>query len=528
MEKKRAIIIGGGPAGLTFAYDLQEKTDITPAVYESLDSVGGISRTINYKGNRMDIGGHRFFSKSDRVMQWWQKILPIQGMPSKDELALDIKYPDKKHSLALAKGGPDPEKEDNVMLFRKRVSRIFFLRKFFDYPVSLNKNTLANLGFARVMKIGASYLRASVFPIKKEKSLEDFFINRFGKELYKTFFRDYTEKVWGVPCDRISPEWGAQRVKGLSITKTITHALKKAFVWDRTISQKKTETSLIEQFMYPKYGPGHLWEKVADKIRLGGGEILTNHEVVGIINKDNTIAGVRVRDKKTGEERVEKADYYISTMPVKDLVARLENSPPPKVKEVASNLLYRDFLTVGVLVRKLNAKNKTSQHTVNDIIPDNWIYVQERDVKIGRIQIFNNWSPYLVKDSDTIFLGLEYFCSEGDSLWGMSDDEIKKFSAHEMGVIGLIDSADVLDSVVIRVPKTYPAYFGSYPEFKVVRDYIDGYENLFLIGRNGMHKYNNQDHSMLTAMKAVENIAGGEKSKDNIWSVNTEDEYHES
>jgi protoporphyrinogen oxidase len=528
MEKKTAIIIGAGPAGLTAAYELLGKTDIKPIIYEATDSIGGISRTINYKGNRIDIGGHRFFSKSDRVMDWWKNILTLQGAPSKDELLLDKKYPGQKHNLKTVPGGPDPEKTDKVLLIRKRISRIFFLRKFFDYPVSLNAGTFRNLGVARVVKIGISYVWIRLFPIKKERSLEDFFMNRFGKELYETFFKDYTEKVWGVPCNKIDPDWGAQRVKGVSISKTIEHAIKKKFKKDESVSQKNVETSLIEQFMYPKYGPGQMWETVAEQVLSKGGEIHMNHEATGLVNADNKISGVRIIDKRTGQITVKSADYVFSTMPVKELIAGLENRAPEEVRKISDGLIYRDFITVGILLKKLAIHNETDQHTVGNIVPDNWIYIQERDVSIGRLQIFNNWSPYMLADfENTAWIGLEYFCSEGDSLWSKSDEEFKKFAAGELEKIGVIRKEDILDSTCVRVPKTYPAYFGTYHRFDEVKKYVDSYENLFLIGRNGMHRYNNQDHSMLTAILAVENIAKGIKTKDNIWAVNTEEEYHE-
>ncbi len=528
MEKKTAIIIGAGPAGLTAAYELLEKTEVKPVVYEATDAVGGISRTINYKGNRMDIGGHRFFSKSDKVMEWWKNIIPLQGAPSKDELLLDKEYPGQKHNLKTFPGGPDPQKTDKVMLVRRRLSRIFFLRKFFYYPVTLNANTFRNLGIVRIIRIGISYVRIRLFPIKKEKSLEDFFMNRFGKELYETFFKDYTEKVWGVPCDKINPDWGAQRVKGVSVSKTIEHALKKQFKKDESVSQKKVETSLIEQFMYPKYGPGQMWETVAEAVKAKGGDVLMNQEVIGLVNEGSRVTAVRIKDKRTGKTATTKADYVFSTMPVKELIASFEIPAPEEVKEVSEGLIYRDFITVGLLLKKLSIKNETEHHTVGKIVPDNWIYVQERDVRIGRLQIFNNWSPYMVSDlENTVWMGLEYFCSIGDVLWNKSDAEFKKFAAEELERIGIIRKEDIIDSTVVRVPKTYPAYFGTYDRFDVIRKYVDSYENLFLVGRNGMHRYNNQDHSMLTAMRAVENIAKGISGKDNIWAVNTEEEYHE-
>ncbi len=484
--------------------------------------IGGISKTINYKGNRIDIGGHRFFSKSDRVMIWWQNILPLQGAPSKDDIILG-----RDIILSKEMDAPDPENNDLVMLIRNRLSRIFFLRSFFDYPISLNWKTFKNLGCARIIKIGLSYLRARLIPIKNEKSLEDFFINRFGTELYLTFFKDYTEKVWGAPCNRIKPDWGAQRIKGLSITGAIFHAVKNSFLKDTSINQKKTETSLIEQFMYPKLGPGQLWEEVARQIEEKGGEIHLKHKAVGIEIQNERILEVKLENIATREIIRAQGDYIFSTMPVKELIHAMNPNVPVNVREVAEGLIYRDFVTVGVLIKNLKIINETKIETVNNIVPDNWIYIQERDVKLGRLQIFNNWSPYMVKDPDTLWIGLEYFCNEGDELWNKSDDEFAVFAIDELEKIGIIDKTEVLDSTVIRMPKAYPAYFGTYDKFQVIRDFVDRFENLYLIGRNGMHRYNNADHSMLAAMTAVENIINGIKTKENIWQVNTEGEYHE-
>jgi protoporphyrinogen oxidase len=505
-EGKKAIIFGAGPAGLTAAYELLQKSDIKPIIYEMSNDIGGISKTVNYKGNRIDIGGHRFFSKSKTVMDWWLKILPIQ-----DENNLQ-----------------KPGDSSKVMLVRQRLSRIFYLRKFFNYPVSLNFNTLKNLGIIRIIKIGYSYLWIRIFPVKDEKSLEDFFINRFGKELYITFFKDYTEKVWGISCDKIKAEWGAQRIKGLSVSKTISHAIKNIFFKSRSIDQKNTETSLIEQYLYPKFGPGQLWEEVADQIRDNGGEIHKNQKIVGLKTKENKIVGVTIENILSGEKQEIKGDYFISSMPVKDLVSSIQNSVPDDVLKISNGLVYRDFITVGLLLKKMKIKNNTKIKTKNNLIPDTWIYIQERDVKIGRLQIFNNWSPFMVKEPAQVWIGLEYFCNEGDELWSKSDKDFLNFAIDEMCKIEMIEKKDVLDGIVIRMPKTYPAYFGSYDNFKTISNFTDKIENLFLIGRNGMHRYNNMDHSMLTAMTAVENIINNIKTKNNIWSVNTEKEYHES
>ncbi len=508
--RKTAIIIGAGPAGLTAAYELLARTDIVPIVLEASESIGGISQTVNYKGNRMDIGGHRFFSKSDRVMQWWLQQLPVEATATGEA---DIFYHGQQAHIKT--GTANPEQDELVMLVRRRISRIYFLRKFFRYPISLSLETMRNLGLRRMLRIGSSYLHYRLFPVKPEHSLEDFFINRFGKELYLTFFKDYTEKVWGFRCDQISKEWGAQRIKGLSISKAIAHALRPP---RNDIGQKQTETSLIERFLYPKYGPGQLWEHVAEEVRKRGGSILKHHKVCGLDRSSNNTLNKVYALNEAGVECAFEADYVFSTMPVKDLIAGMRFDVPKAVCDTASQLPYRDFITVGLLLKKLATGS----------IPDNWVYIQERDVRLGRLQVFNNWSPWLVNDPETVWLGLEYFCQEGDELWNMDDASMKQFASAELEQIGIIDREDVLDGTVVRMQKTYPAYTGAYAQFDLVRSYLDGFINLFPIGRNGMHKYNNSDHSMLTAMTAVDNIVAGISDKSNLWAINTEMEYHES
>jgi len=511
MKQKVAIIFGAGPAGLTAAYELLKRTDIKPIIYEMSADVGGIAKTVNYKGNRIDIGGHRFFSKSDRITQWWLNILPLQSTPAKP-------FPEVS-----------PEKIDPVMLIRRRISRIFYLRRFFNYPVHLNFDTFSNLGVVRTAKIMLSYISSMIFPIKEERNLEDFFINRFSKELYRTFFKGYTEKVWGIPCKEIDAQWGHQRVKGLSILKAIVHALKKIFlITTHSINHKNVETSLIDQFMYPKFGPGQMWEEVAKIIQEKGGEIYLKHKIVGITRDNAGIQKVEIQGELPTSILTVSGDYFFSTMPIKDLIHCFDKKGVPlEVNEVAQGLKYRDFITIGLLLNKLKIKNESKIKTINNIIPDNWIYVQENEVSLARIQIFNNWSPYLVKDKNTVWLGLEYFCNKGDELWNKSDEEFKAFAIDELVKIGFIDKEAVLDNVVIRMPKAYPMYNGTYKDIGVVRKFLEKSENLFLIGRNGLHHYNNQDHSMLTAMISVDNIINGIKSKNNIWEINTEPEYHE-
>jgi len=514
MQQKTAIIIGAGPAGLTAAYTLLKETGLHPIILEESAFIGGISRTAVYRNNRMDIGGHRFFSKSDAVTALWNELMPVQGAPAKDDRMLGRQKP-------LAAGGPDPETEDCVMLVRDRVSRIFYLGKFFDYPISLKPQTIANMGFLRTMRAGFGYVFAAIFK-RKERSLEDFYINRFGKPLYSMFFEDYTEKLWGVHPSQISPEWGAQRVKGLSLMKVIFSVLLKPFQKD----QKKQETSLIEQYIYPKKGPGQYWETMAQRILELGGEIRMNESVVGVESNGSTVTAVRMN--RDGREETLKADVFFSSMPIKDLIAAMGEAVPVETREIAQGLPYRDFITVGLLLNKLRIKNQTQMKTVGNIVPDCWIYVQERNVKIGRLQIFNNWSPYMVEDVEhTVWIGLEYFCTEGDDMWNTPAEDFIRFATEELVKIGVIERGDVLDATHIRVKKAYPAYFGTYGQFDQVREFLDGYSNLYCIGRNGQHRYNNMDHSMLTAMEAVRLYREGSTDKSPIWNVNTEEEYHE-
>ena len=514
---KKVIIIGAGPAGLTAGYELLKDQDnqYEVIILEEENQVGGISKTVRYNGNRMDIGGHRFFSKDENVMDFWKELMPIQGAPSYDDKKLNREKP-------LVKDGPDPEKEDKVMLVRDRVSRIYYLKKFFDYPVSLKLETFTNMGLIRTIKAGFSYLK-SIFVKKKETSLENFYINRFGKVLYGMFFEKYTEKLWGRHPSVISADWGSQRVKGLSITAVIKDMFRKIF----NPKSNKVETSLIEQFWYPKYGPGQLWENLADEIEKNGGKILKQHSVQKINLKENKITSVEcVCD---GKIEVFEGDIFISSMPLKDLVEDMkEETVPEDIKNIATGLPYRDFMTVGLLLKKLDLKNKTKIKTLGNIVPDCWIYVQEPDVKLGRIQIFNNWSPYMVSNPEkNVWIGLEYFCNEGDEYWNMSDEEFTKFAIKELVSMGVIEESDVLDSHRERVKKAYPAYFDTYSEIDKLIEYLNGFENLYCVGRNGQHRYNNMDHSMVTAMETVKNIKNNITTKDNIWKVNTEKEYHE-
>ena len=525
MSQKTALIIGAGPAGLTAALEFLRQTNIRPIVLESSQEIGGISRTIQYKGNRMDIGGHRFFSKADRIMDWWLEIMPAVSSDNSGN-AIPISYQNKQREINPTGTQLDPEKDDLVMLVRPRRSRIYFMRRFFDYPIKLTADTLAKLGPIRTGKIGMSYIAARINQIKPETSLETFIINRFGRELYSLFFESYTEKVWGVPPKEISAEWGAQRIKGLSLTSAIKHFLKQSFSSKNGASgdlkQKSTDTSLIERFLYPKFGPGQLWEHVASLVRKGGGEIHMGMRANKMKVDGNRITEVEAQSTD-GQTVTFRPDYVISTMPITHLIKAMDTPIPKNVHEVTSGLVYRDFITVGLLVNKLLVTEPDGS-----LLKDTWIYIQEPEVKIGRLQIFNNWSPFMVADPSKVWIGLEYFCNDTDELWKMSDKAMQDFGVAELAKIGILDPKDVVDGHVVRVPKTYPAYFGTYDRFDVIRDFVDKFENLFLVGRNGMHKYNNQDHSMLTAITAVENIAKGSFEKANLWEINTEQEYHEN
>ncbi len=469
-NQKKVVIIGAGPAGLTAAYQLC-KENVESVVLEKDTVVGGISRTVNYKGYLYDIGGHRFFTKVKAVDEMWREVMG-----------------------------------EKKFLHRSRLSRIYYNKKFFYYPLKAT-NALLGLGILNSFLMLGSYMKAQVFPIKNEVSFEDWISNRFGKRLYNTFFKTYTEKVWGIPCNEISADWAAQRIKGLSLIETIKNALLSA----QPKNKGDIIKTLIDSFDYPEKGPGQMWEMVAESIQKRGSELKMKSSVEGIVWQKGKVTALEL-DVDGKKETVAGTDF-ISSMPIQELVRKMKPEPPAEVKEAADKLGYRDFLTVSLIVNK------------PDLFQDNWIYIHDSAVKVGRIQNFKNWSPEMVPDPNKTCLGLEYFCFEGDGLWTTSDEELIKLATKELGVLGLVDPKDVEDGAVVRMPKAYPIYDSVYVEaVNTIREFLTGLGNLYLVGRNGMHKYNNQDHSMLTAMLSVKNILGANYD---VWEVNVDNEYHE-
>jgi protoporphyrinogen oxidase len=460
------IVIGGGPAGLTAAYELV-KAGIKPIVLEMGGRVGGIARTEVFQGYRMDIGGHRFFTKVPEVEAFWYEVL-----------------------------GAD-------FLTRPRLSRIYYNRKFILYPLRFG-DALSKLGVWQSFLVLLSYLRSKISPYRHENTFEEWVSNRFGRRLFRIFFKTYTEKVWGIPCDQLSAQWAAQRIQNLSLPRAVLGALFGA-------RSARNVKSLIEQFHYPRLGPGMLWERTQQLIEQRGGEVRLATEVVKVLQRDGRASGVVARSQ--GRDEVIEADAIISSMPISELVVRLDPPAPADVREGAAQLTYRDYFTVGLIVNRA------------DLFPDNWIYIHAPEVKVGRVQNFKNWSPEMVPDQSKTFLGLEYFCNEGDELWNMSDEALIKLGSQELETMGLARAADVEGGTVIRQLKTYPVYTGEYKEYlERIRGFLDSIPNLQTVGRNGLHMYNNQDHSMLTAMLAVKNLLG---ERHDVWSVNVERAYHE-
>ncbi len=469
--KNDVVVIGSGPSGLTAAYELSKNGLVVVVLEQDQEKVGGISRTVENKGFRFDIGGHRFFSKSKEIEDLWTELL-----------------------------GED-------MLVRGRLSRIFYNGKFFDYPLK-PMNAFVNLGPIETLMCIIDYGYAKLFPRKSSVSFEDWIVNNFGERLYRTFFKTYTEKVWGIPCNEISADWAAQRIKGLSLGSAIRNAFHPQNGGDRSGLIK----TLIDKFRYPKLGPGMMWEAAAEKIQNNNGQVRMGEKVISIQHSDGLVK--RVVTRFESGENIYEADHFISSMPLRSLVRNLKPAPPERVLKAAEGLKYRDFITVALIIDK------------SESFPDNWIYIHDPSVKVGRIQNFKNWSPYMVPNEAQTCLGLEYFCFEGDGLWNMSDNDLITLGTTELHRIGLIDKDHVADGAVVRVPKAYPVYDDYYKDnVQIIANYLkENLKNLQVVGRNGMHKYNNQDHAMMTGILAAKNIQGGSYD---VWTVNSDAEYHE-
>ncbi|MFC1730867.1 NAD(P)/FAD-dependent oxidoreductase [candidate division KSB1 bacterium] len=519
-DKKKALIIGAGPAGLTVAYELLKQSSIQPHIIEETNDIGGIARTVKFNNNLMDIGPHRFFSKRDDIMDWWENILPFQGVSS-------IKDTQLKSYNTHKKDGPDPDTKNRVMLVRRRITRIFYLRRFFDYPISLKLRTFVNLGLLNSINVGIKYLWVLCFK-RKEDSLENFFINRFGKPLYKMFFENYTQKVWGIHPSALASDWGSQRVKDISLLSVLINKTLNSFLLENITGKKKRNNSISEYFLYPKFGSGQMWETVADEIISKGGGICKNKRVSKINVKNDKVNSVVVN--MNGIEETISCDYLFSSMPISELIPAIQGiEVPDEIKSIATDLPYRAHITVGIIADKLISANATRIMTKNRLIPDNWIYVQENDVKMGRIYIVNNFSPYMVPEFENkIMLGIEYFCDEGDELWQMDEKSFINMTLEELEKIQMMNKESVLEAFQIKIKKAYPSYFGSYSQLDHVIKFLNKIENLYCIGRNGQHRYNNMDHSMLTAIEAVKHLVA-EKPNDKsvLWNVNAEREYHE-
>ncbi len=464
---RKVVIIGAGPAGLTAAYELCQ-AGVASVVLEQEETVGGLAKTVTHKDFRFDIGGHRFYTKVEAAANIWRQVLPAKDF-----------------------------------LRRKRLSRIYYDKKFFHYPLRAS-SMLFNLGLWNGCLILFSYFGARVFPCKSELTFEQWVTNRFGRRLYRIFFKSYTEKVWGIPCSEITADWAAQRIKGLSLAV----ALKDVFRWGKRDADAKT---LINEFDYPRLGPGMMWETMAERVKEKGSTIRLGTQVEKIYWHRRAVTAIETTSQ--GRQEMISGSDFISSMPMRELVRKLSPAPSASILEAADRLQYRDFLIVALIVNR------------RDVFPDNWIYIHDPAVRIGRVQNFKNWSPDMVPDQDKTCVGLEYFCFEGDGLWSMSNEELIDLGTRELEMLGLINRAEVAEGKVVRVPKAYPVYDSTFKDsLETLREFFSTLSNLQLVGRNGMHKYNNQDHSMLTAMLAVKNILGANL---NLWQVNTDQDYQE-
>lgn len=509
MIPKKIVIIGAGPAGLTAAYELAKSQKYSICILEAGLSVGGISRTVRHEGNLIDIGGHRFFSNSKKVLDWWLQFLPIVDTTGH----LEIGYHHQSQSLDQV----ILEKSQEAMLVRSRKSRIYFKKHLIDYPLKLNLSLLKSLGLGSSLRIMLGILRSRLFPKKEVKNLEEFFINNFGKELYEVFFKEYTEKVWGKPCTELSADWGKQRIKSLKIRDIVLHS---ALNWVMPQSKFKPQArTLIEKFLYPSKGPGMLWEKVAEECQKMGVTLIKGANVKGLNFHGDLVKSVSFSCQENLSQEME-CDAVFSTMPINDLIKSMQTDIPSAVMSVSQSLEYRDFIIVGLELREL----KLLPEKGKKMVEDNWLYIQDKGVKVGRLQLFNNWSPFMTAN-DHAWIGAEYFCKKGDDVWSLTDEALVDFALSELESIGILSKDEFVSGKVVRCPKAYPSYTGSYSQIHLIQEFLERKPNLFLMGRNGLHKYNNQDHSMLTAFKAVELFEKNHSSKIEIWAIHSDDEY---
>lgn len=509
MIPKKIVIIGAGPAGLTAAYELAKSQKYSICILEAEHSVGGISKTVRHQDNLIDIGGHRFFSHSKKVLDWWLQFLPIVDTTSH----MEISYHQERQSLDEV----ILQKSEEAMLIRSRKSRIYFKKQLIDYPLKLNLRLLIALGLGSSARIMLGILRSRISPMKEVKNLEEFFINNFGKELYEIFFKEYTEKVWGKPCTELSADWGKQRIKTLKIRDIVLHSVLKWVMPQRKF--KSQARTLTEKFLYPSKGPGMLWEKVADECQKMGVTLTKGSKVDGLHFQDNLVKSVSYSCHENLPQEME-CDAIFSTMPINDLIRSMQTDIPSAVVSVSQSLEYRDFIIVGLELRELELLPEKGKKMVED----NWLYIQDTGVKVGRLQLFNNWSPFMTT-GDHAWIGAEYFCKKGDEVWSMTDEALVDFALSELDSIGILSKHNFVSGKVVKCPKAYPSYTGSYNQLHLVQDFLESIPNLFLMGRNGLHKYNNQDHSMLTAFKAVELFEKNSNSKEEIWAIHSDDEY---
>lgn len=496
------LILGAGPAGLTAAEEVLDRTHFRPVILEREPEVGGLCRTREFEGNRVDVGGHRFFSKSERVMRWWLDRAPL--------------YP--ADGAVWDPSDPPPPPEPCVFLQRRRRSRILFDGAWFDYPLRVSAGTLAGLGWLRSLRFGASYLMSALGPGRKPDTLEAFFIRRFGRALYETFFKAYTQKVWGLPPSALSPDWGEHRVRGLSFGKALRHRL-----WRRAVPEdlgdRRVENSLQERFLYPPRGPGQFWEAVAARIRKRGGEIRLGWTATRIRWDGVGVREVEASDGEGAREGWEPA-AVLSSIPLQHLLSALDPAPPPPIPSIARSLPYRGLICAAFALERFELP--AARNTPGGPPRDTWLYLQDGRFRAGRLQLFHHWSPFLPAEPGRPLVALEYFCSDGDAIDRLDDEAVLRMAGEELSALCGGAAPPILARAAYRMPWAYPVYAGDYGRMETVRTFVDGIGNLFAIGRGGQHRYVNQDHAMLTAMAAVDRLAGDPADRKGVWNQDAE------